>query len=96
VSFLERIAAWLSAVPSARDPGPNAHTPKLEAQRIAAEWAERNQKLMSSPLNATFKVVRGRPVWEVESNYLGKGHRIIVTVDDATGTVVGHDEVLTR
>jgi len=96
MSFLQRIWQRFLGVRPGPGPGENAHTPRVEAERLATEWAERNRRRMSRPMNATYKVVRGRPIWEVESNYGGKGHRIFVTVDDATGVVVGHDEIMTR
>jgi len=96
VNTLRRLLGWFQGEPSGPDPGEKAHTPRSEVERIATEWAEGNGKLMSRPLNVTFKVERGRAVWVVESNYGGKGHRIFVTVDDATAAVVAHDEILTR
>ncbi len=96
MKVLRGLLDWIRGVPSGPDPAADAHTPRPEAERIAAEWANRNRKLWSTPVLATFKVERGRAIWVVESNYAGRGHRIFVTVDDASGTVVGHDEVLTR
>jgi hypothetical protein len=34
----------------------------------------------------------GRRLWSVESNAIGKGYRLVITIDDVTGRVIAHRE----
>jgi hypothetical protein len=69
-----------------------AHMTEAEARRLAESWATENKKYWMTPATAAFKVDEGRRIWLVQSNAHGKGHSILVTIDDATGQVLGHHE----
>ena len=63
-----------------------------EARRIAESWAAANKKYWMAPATATVKVDQGRRIWLVQSNAHGKGHSVLVTIDDATGEILEHHE----
>jgi hypothetical protein len=63
-----------------------------EALRIAQSWAVANKKYWMAPATATVKVDQGRRIWLVHSNAHGKGHSVLVTIDDATGQILEHHE----
>ena len=63
-----------------------------EALSIARSWAMANNKYWMAPATATAKVDQGRRIWLVRSNAHGKGHSVLVTIDDATGQILEHHE----
>jgi hypothetical protein len=65
-----------------------------EARRIAESWAAANKKYWMMPATAAVKVDQGRRIWLVQSNAHGKGHGVLVVIDDATGQIVEHHESL--
>jgi hypothetical protein len=67
-------------------------TPETEARRIAAAWASQNGKRWTLPANASLVDQDGRRLWSVESNAIGKGYRLVITIDDPTGQVLAHRE----
>lgn len=67
-------------------------TPEADARRIAASWAAENNKRWSLPADAGLSDQGGRRLWLIQSNALGKGYSLAITIDDATGEVVAHHE----
>lgn len=67
-------------------------TSETEARRVAAAWASENGKRWTLPANANVVDHDGRRLWSVESNAIGKGYRLAITIDDATGQVIAHRE----
>jgi hypothetical protein len=63
-----------------------------EALSIARSWAMANNKYWMVPATATTKVDQGRRIWLVHSNAHGKGHSVLVTIDDATAQILEHHE----
>jgi hypothetical protein len=63
-----------------------------DARRIAAAWASEHQKRWSLPPSASLSEESGRRLWLIQSNAGGKGYRVAITIDDATGQVIAHHE----
>ena len=63
-----------------------------EARRIAASWAAADKKYWMAPASAVVKVDQGRRIWLVQSNAHGKGHSVLLVIDDATGQILEHHE----
>jgi hypothetical protein len=65
----------------------SSQTSEGEARRIAESWAVEYKKYWTMPASATLQIEGDRRFWIIQSNAHGKGHRIVVTIDDATGQV---------
>jgi hypothetical protein len=66
-------------------------TPTLteaEVCRVAQDWAQAQELRWLEPVGCRFEPATR--MWEVQSNALGKGFSVRVTVDDASGIVVAH------
>ncbi len=66
---------------------------EADARDIAATWATTHGKRWTVPATATPGDEGTRRLWVVQSNALGKGYSLIVTIDAETGIVIAHREL---
>ena len=66
---------------------------EANARDIAATWATTHGKRWTVPASATPGDEGTRRLWVVQSNALGKGYSLIVTIDAETGIVIAHREL---
>jgi len=66
---------------------------ETDARHIAATWAATHGKRWTVPATATPSDDGTRRLWVIQSNALGKGYSLIVTIEAHTGSVIAHREL---